>query len=236
MFDLNNQFPEFYQFHGRRISKKISASNINLIKSKFEKNSIDSDVINSLNRKNYNFNLSLKNNYRKIIIEVGFGNGDYLISNAEKNQDFLYIGSEVYINGIAKVLKHIEKYNINNIKLCGINFLYLLQSLKFKTIDEIYVINPDPWPKKRHNKRRLLNCNNLFLMNKLLKKEGKIFISTDSKDYFDEIKLSINNEKQLDKVIFECMSDIDSMYGISNYQKKAISMKKDIYKIEIFRN
>ena len=175
--------------------------------------------------------------YLAILINPeSYGELHYLISIAEKNQDFLYIGSEVYINGIAKVLKHIEKFNVNNIKLCGLNFLYLLKSLKFKTIDEIYVINPDPWPKKRHNKRRLLNHDNLLSMNKLLKKTGKIFISTDSKDYFDEIKLSINNEKQLDKVIFECMSDIDSMYGISNYQKKAISMKKDIYKIEIFRN
>ena len=236
MFDLNNKFPKFYQFHGRRISKKISISNIKLIKNKFEEYSIDDDIINLLNKKKYNFNLSLKNNFKKIIIEVGFGNGDYLISNAKKNPDFLYIGSEVYINGIAKVLKHIEKFKINNIKLCGINFLYLLKSLKFKTIDEIYVINPDPWPKKRHNKRRLLNRDNLLSMNRLLKKEGKIFISTDSKDYFDEIKLAIKNENQFNKVIFGCMSSIDSMYGISNYQKKAISMKKNIYKIEIFRN
>ena len=236
MFDLNNSFPKFYQFHGRRISKKISTSNINLIKNRFEDHSIDRDVINSLNKKSYNFDLSLKNNFKKIIIEVGFGNGDYLINNAKKNKNFLYIGSEVYINGISKVLKHIEKFNINNIKLCGINFLYLLKSLKIKTIDEIYVINPDPWPKKRHHKRRLLNHDNLLSMNRLLKEEGKIFISTDSEDYFDEIKLAINAENQFDKVIFECMSDSDDMYGISNYQKKAISKQQDIYKIEIFRN
>tara|TARA_B100001175_G_C19398240_1_gene584895 strand:+ start:140 stop:850 length:711 start_codon:yes stop_codon:yes gene_type:complete len=236
LFDLNNSFPEFYQFHGRRVSKKISASNIDLIKNKFEEHSIDRDVINLLNKKSYNFDLSLKNKFKKIIIEVGFGNGDYLIKNAEENEDFLYIGSEVYMNGISKVLKHIEKFNINNIKLCGINFLYLLKSLKIKTIDEIYVINPDPWPKKRHNKRRLLNYKNLISMNRLLKEEGKIFISTDSENYFNEIKIAINSENQFDKVIFGCMSDSDDMYGISNYQKKAISKKQDIYKIEIFRN
>ena len=236
MFDLNNKFSEFYRFHGRRISKRISASNIELIKHKFEEYSIDVDVINLLNKQNYNLDLSLNNNFKKIIIEVGFGNGDYLISNAKKNPDFLYVGSEVYINGIAKVLKHIEKFNINNIKLCGVNFVYLLKSLKFKTIDEIYVINPDPWPKKRHNKRRLLNQNNLLLMIRLLKTEGKIFISTDSENYFDEIKLAISTENQFDKVIFGCMSDSDDMYGISNYQKKAISKQQDIYKIEIFRN
>ena len=203
---------------------------------KFSRASIDNAVINLIHNKNYNFNLSLNSSYKKIIIEVGFGNGDYLIKNANKNPDFLYIGSEVYINGIAKVLKYISTYNVNNIKLCGINFLYLLKSLKLKTIDEIYIINPDPWPKKRHNKRRLLSRENLLSMNKLLKKNGKIFISTDSEDYFNEITLAINSEKQFDKVVFGCMSDLDIMYGISNYQKKAISKKKDIYKIEIFRN
>ncbi len=236
MFDLNNKFSELYQFHGRRISKRISASNIELIKNKFEEYSIDIDVIHSLNKQNYNLDLSLNNNFKKIIIEVGFGNGEYLISSSKKNPDFLYIGSEVYINGIAKVLKYITKYNVSNIKLCGINFLYLLNSLKFKTIDEIYVINPDPWPKKRHNKRRLLNRDSLISMNRLLKEDGKIFISTDSVDYFDEIKLAINSEKQFNKIIFGCMSDSDAMHGISHYQKKAISKKTDIYKIEIFHN
>ena len=236
MLDLSNQFPEFYQFHGRRISKKISRSNIDLIKSKFSEYSIDNDVISFLKTKNYDLNLSFKNNFKKIVIEVGFGKGDYLIDNARKNPDFLYIGSEVYINGIAKVLKFINESNVQNIKLCGINFIYLLKSLKFKTIDEIYVINPDPWPKKRHKKRRLLNHKNLLAMNNLLKKKGKIFISTDSNNYFEEIKLAISNENQLDKVNFGRMKKSDSMYGISNYQKKAISKKKDIYKIEIFRN
>lgn len=236
MIDLKNKFPEFYQFHGRKISKKLSSSNINLIKNNFEKYSIDREVINLLNKKSYSFDLTLNNNFKKIIIEAGFGNGEYLIKNAKNKPDYLYIGSEIYINGIAKVLRYITKLNLENIKLCGISFLYLLKSLKFKTIDEIYVINPDPWPKKRHKKRRLLNRDNLLLMNKVLKKKGKIFISTDSKDYFDHIMLALNNERQFDKIVSNCMSNSDDMYGISKYQRKAILNKQAIYKIEIFRN
>jgi len=236
LIDLKNKFPEFYQFHGRKISKKLSSSNINLIKNNFEKYSIDREVINLLNKKSYSFDLTLNNNFKKIIIEAGFGNGEYLIKNAKNKPDYLYIGSEIYINGIAKVLRYITKLNLENIKLCGISFLYLLKSLKFKTIDEIYVINPDPWPKKRHKKRRLLNRDNLLLMNKVLKKKGKIFISTDSKDYFDHIMLALNNERQFDKIVSNCMSNSDDMYGISKYQRKAILNKQAIYKIEIFRN
>ena len=236
MFELNNKFPEYYRFHGRRISKKISVANNNLINNKFEQYSIDREVINLLDNNKNNLDLSLNKNFKKVIIEVGFGNGEYLIHNAITNPNFLYIGSEVYINGLAKVLKFIIQFNIDNIKLCGLNFSYLLKSIKSETIDEIIVINPDPWPKKRHNKRRLLSHKNLVLMKKKLKKRGKIFISTDSKNYFDDIKLIVNNEKQFDKVIFECMSNLDNMYGISNYQRKAISNKKELYKIEITHN
>jgi len=236
LFELSNQFPKFYQFHGRRITKKLSLSSIELIKSEFKKYSLDEDVISLLNKKKNNLNLSLNNNFKKIVIEVGFGNGDYLINNAKKNPHILYIGSEVYINGIAKVLKYIVNSNTNNIKLCGINFLYLLESLKLKTIDEIYIINPDPWPKKRHNKRRLLNLDNLVSMYKLLKKNGKIFITTDSKKYFDEIILVLKDDTQFNEVLHEKIIKSDIMYGISNYQKKAILNKKDIYKIEILHN
>ena len=236
MFNLSDKFPEFYQFHGRRISRKISKANLELIQNLYGQYSIDHHVIDLLSKKTYNLDLSLNNKFKKIMIEVGFGNGEHLIFNAKKNQECLYIGSEVYINGIAKVLKNIKKFNLENIKICGLNFLYLLRSLKFKSINEIYIINPDPWPKKRHNKRRLLNYDTILSMKKVIKKNGRIFVSTDSKDYFDQIKLTIGQNRIFDSATFESMSDSDAMYGISNYQRKAISNNQNIYKIEFICN
>ena len=236
MFNLSDKFPEFYQFHGRRISRKLSKANLELIQNLYGQYSIDHHVIDLLSKKTYNLDLSLNNKFKKIMIEVGFGNGEHLIFNAKKNQECLYIGSEVYINGIAKVLKNIKKFNLENIKICGLNFLYLLRSLKFKSINEIYIINPDPWPKKRHNKRRLLNYDTILSMKKVIKKNGRIFVSTDSKDYFDQIKLTIGQNRIFDSATFESMSDSDAMYGISNYQRKAISNNQNIYKIEFICN
>jgi len=236
LFNLSDKFPEFYQFHGRRISRKISKANLELIQNLYGQYSIDHHVIDLLSKKTYNLDLSLNNKFKKITIEVGFGNGEHLIFNAKKNQECLYIGSEVYINGIAKVLKNIKKFNLENIKICGLNFLYLLRSLKFKSINEIYIINPDPWPKKRHNKRRLLNYDTILSMKKVIKKNGRIFVSTDSRDYFDQIKLTIGQNRIFDSATFESMSDSDAMYGISNYQRKAISNNQNIYKIEFICN
>ena len=73
-------------------------------------------------------------------------------------------------------------------------------------------------------------------MKKVVKKNGRIFVSTDSKDYFDQIKLTISQNRIFDRSIFESMSDLDAMYGISNYQRKAISNNQNIYKIEFICN
>ena len=67
------------------------------------------------------------------------------------NPNEMFIGSEVYINGIARVLKKIVELDINNIRLSNINSFYLLKALPSKSVDSIYLINPDPWEKKKHH-------------------------------------------------------------------------------------
>jgi tRNA (guanine-N(7)-)-methyltransferase len=234
LFDLNSKFPEFYRYNGRRITKKVSAPGIDLIKNQYENYSIDATVIELLNQRNQNLHLSLINFYKKIIIEVGFGTGEYLINQAKLNPDYLYIGSEVYINGLAKVLKLIINDKISNIKVCGLNFIYLLKVLKPQSIDSFYIINPDPWEKRRHNKRRLLNLENLILLKEKLKKNGQIIVTTDSKDYFNSVKNLINiNNENFNSSKFKCMEENDSLYGVSSYQRKAMLKKENIYKIEI---
>ena len=88
--------------------------------------------------------------------------GEHLIESALSNPKVLFVGSEVYVNGVAKVLKQILEKDIKNIRLCGMNFVYLLNILNQNSIDELKIINPDPWHKKRHFKRRLINLENIL--------------------------------------------------------------------------
>ena len=161
MLDLKSKYPDFYRFYGRRVAKKLSDKSIESINHYFKSSSFDEEVINSFNERQ---SLKIDKKFQRITLEVGFGNGEFLIKQSNLNKDSLFIGCEVYLNGFSKVLNKINDRQINNIKICSINFIYLVQILKNETIDQIYFINPDPWPKARHNKRRVINIENLNLM------------------------------------------------------------------------
>ena len=233
MLDLKSKYPDFYRFYGRRVAKKLSDKSIESINCYFKNSSFDEEVINSFNERK---SLKIDKKFRKISLEVGFGNGEFLIKQSNLNKDSLFIGCEVYLNGFSKVLNKINDRQINNIKICSINFIYLVQVLKNETIDQIYFINPDPWPKARHNKRRVINIENLNLMASKLKKNCSIVVTTDSLDYYEYI-VSIFKNKDLffHKMEHEELKTTDQLYGISSYQRKAINRNAKIYKVEIFK-
>ena len=115
-----------------------------------------------------------------LIIEIGFGNGSTLIESASNNPEKNFIGIEVYDSGFGQCLNDIEKQKINNIRLIYDDAVDVLQNtIKKKTLSEVNIYFPDPWPKKRHHKRRLINNNFLVLLSKTMKDKGIINISTD---------------------------------------------------------
>ena len=233
MLDLKSKYPDFYRFYGRRIAKKLSDKSVESINHYFKSSSFDEEVINSFNERK---SLKIDKKFQKISLEIGFGNGEFLIKQSNLNKDSLFIGCEVYLNGFSKVLNKINDRQIKNIKICSINFIYLVHVLKNETIDQIYFINPDPWPKARHNKRRVINIENLNLMASKLKKNCSIVVTTDSLDYYEYI-ISIFKNKDLTfrKMEHEELKTTDILYGISSYQRKAINRNDKIYKVEIFK-
>ena len=233
MLDLKSKYPDFYRFYGRRVAKKLSNKSIESINYYFKSSSFDEEVINSFNKRQ---SLKIDKKYQRITLEVGFGNGEFLIKQSNLNKDSLFIGCEVYLNGFSKVLNKINDRQINNIKICSINFIYLIQVLKNETIDQIYFINPDPWPKARHNKRRVINIENLNLIASKLKKNCSIVVTTDSLDYYEYIVSILKNKDLIfRKIEHGELKTTDKLYGISSYQRKAINKNAKIYKVEIFK-
>ena len=230
-------FAKYYRFQGRRISKKLSPTKVELYKNFFYQYSFDDEIIQYLESKKSDFNLKNKHNLKKTVIEVGFGNGENLIKQAMLNPDFYYLGSEVFVNGIINVLNEIKNNDLKNVNLSQLNFSFLLDIIKPETIDHYYILNPDPWEKKRHHKRRLLNSENIIKIYGTLKKEGSIIITTDSDGYLKQIELLITpNSCTFDFIQIQEMKAADPLYGCTNYQRKAIANKKKIYKIQISRN
>lgn len=115
-------------------------------------------------------------------LEIGFGSGERMATLLLKNPDTGYLGAEPFINGMAAFLKSIYKEKPANIRVLMDDAMLLVHALKDECLDEIYILNPDPWPKKRHHKRRIVSQANLGEFARTLKPGGKLIMTTDVPD------------------------------------------------------
>ena len=236
LFDLKEKYPAYYRYYGRRIAKRLSPSLSKIFEEEYINYSIDKEILNVTTKQDSGKTYILNPNYKKHTIEIGFGDGEHLISKAKNDESTHYIGCEVFINGLGKVLKRIKEENIYNISLCGLNCLYLLNSLENRSIDDIFIINPDPWEKKRHFKRRLINHDFISLLYKKLKINGSVSITTDSISYFEHMSEIIkNNDIEFKYCDIKALNSDDYLFNISKYQKKGILKGRKIHLIHLKR-
>ena len=125
--------------------------------------------------------------YSAYCLEIGFGSGEHLAAQAKRHPGTGFLGVEPYINGVAKLLRAIESDRLDNIRIDDGDARRVLDRLPPASLDRIFVLYPDPWPKKRHNKRRIVNQHTLAKMAKLLKPGGRLLIASDIPDYIDWI-------------------------------------------------
>ncbi len=135
--------------------------------------------------------------FTKFVLEIGFGAGENIIFNAKNNPNFAYVGCEVFAGGVVDLLKEIEENKIENIKIWFDDALELITRLPKNSLDLVYILHPDPWPKKRHNKRRLINFEFLSLIETKMARSGEILIITDHQDYADYISEVVDESKEL---------------------------------------
>lgn len=120
--------------------------------------------------------------YQQYWLEIGFGNGEHLAGLLKRNPNYAYIGAEPFVSGMAAFLKDIQNDNKDNIRLLMDDALIIARSLKQCSLDGIYILNPDPWHKTRHHKRRIINQENLSIFSNILKKGGELIMTTDVPD------------------------------------------------------
>jgi tRNA (guanine-N7-)-methyltransferase len=118
------------------------------------------------------------------ILEIGFGMGGSLLQQALQHPENNYLGIEVHRPGIALVLKQIEKLKLNNIKVFYADATEILaHSFPKHSLDLVQIFFPDPWPKTRHHKRRLIQAKFIALLHEKLKLNGRLHLATDWQDY-----------------------------------------------------
>ena len=168
--------------------------------------------------------IPLANNHEKVILEIGFGNGDNTTFLASQNPNALIIAAEVYLSGIGSLLASISEHSFTNIKIFDKDVRELLLQVDQEIFDEVYMICPDPWPKARHHKRRLVQHEFLKLLAKVLKKNGTVYISTDWDNYAESMQEEIERTKD----DFEFKKISNKGMPVTRFQKRAMSEGRSI--------
>ncbi len=158
-------------FYGRRKGRKVSSTISKLVEDYSYKFYLQEDQI---------CKLKLHEN-EKNILEIGFGNGENLVNMSLNKPNDLFIGCDAYYNGCTKLVRQILNKNIKNIKIWPDDIHLIIKKFKKNFFDFILIIQPDPWPKKKHKKRRLIQQKFLDDLNQILKFKGELIISTDHK-------------------------------------------------------
>ena len=122
------------------------------------------------------------------IFEIGFGMGDSLVSMAQTHPENNYLGIDVHRPGLGNLLKKIEENKITNVRvLCGDAVEVLKNNIDNESLDAVYLFFPDPWPKKKHHKRRIVKSEFVQLIKEKLKTSGLFHMATDWENYAEHM-------------------------------------------------
>lgn len=122
----------------------------------------------------------------KTCLEIGFGFGDFLFEKAKNNPNILFFGSEPHLNGVVNLLAKLEKEPLPNLRITNSDIRVFFEKFpkNFRGFDQVYILFPDPWPKTKHFKRRLINVEFLDkILAPKMKSDAKLTIATDHDSY-----------------------------------------------------
>lgn len=123
--------------------------------------------------------------YSKTWLEIGFGGAEHLIWQARHNSDTAILGAEPFLNGTAKAVAGVDEHNLSNVRLYQGDGREVMDKLPGSSLDCVFVLFPDPWPKARHNKRRIITPEFLREVHRLLRPGGRFRFASDIIDYVD---------------------------------------------------
>lgn len=121
---------------------------------------------------------------RAVWLEIGFGGGEHLAALAEQHRDIGFIGCEVFENGIAKLLGEVDRRRLGNVRLLIDDARLLVAALPASSIARVFILFPDPWPKERHKKRRIVSLETLDALARIMTDGAELRLATDDPDYF----------------------------------------------------
>jgi len=197
---------------------RITAAQTKAIQDNFQKHAV------IFENKIINFGDIFKNKNSDLILEIGFGMGTSTAEIAKSNLNKNYIAIEVHSPGVGNLLKLIQEDDISNLKIIQHDAVEVLNlMISNDSLDGIHIFFPDPWPKKRHHKRRLIQSNLLKLIAQKIKKTGYLHIATDWEDYAVWIIDLLDKEESLQKTSDDFFKKPDYR-PLTKYENRGIKL------------
>ena len=132
---------------------------------------------------------------KEVWMEIGFGAGEHLAHHARANPGIGFLGIEPFINGVANLLNTIEQEDLNNVRLFDDDVRLLLSNLVQNCLGKVFLLFPDPWPKKRHLKRRLISNTLLDQLSLKMLPRSQLRFASDDMCYVRHVLELVNNRK-----------------------------------------
>lgn len=170
---------------------------------------------------------------REVICDIGFGRGDSLLAQAKSHENYNYLGAEVYTPGIINVLSHIESEQYANMKLWHGDAVDLIYNhIAADSFNRVQLLYPDPWPKARHHKRRIISAEFVDQVIRAVKNHGYFYFVTDWQLYADYVEELLLYRKELIKVSsIDARPDIEGTKYATKGKAKGHAITELIYKI-----
>lgn len=178
-----------YRLYGRRQSRPLGQKLQQSWEQFYDKVTLSLDaflaeesLLDTYRKSLFSQSLQAKN-YSRLRIEIGCGTGEHILHQAQSHPDIAFIGIEPFVNGYAKIVQGIVDEGIENLRLYHGDARHVMEKAASQLWDHIDIHYPDPWPKKKHAKRRLVQTGVLAHCARTLKAGGKMNISTDDPQY-----------------------------------------------------
>ena len=160
-----------------------------------------------------------------LLVEIGFGNGRLLWQFAKQYPYWNCLGIDVYKPGIATLMKKCVEFDIKNVRILQDEGITVLEQLPDRCIDKVWVFFPDPWPKTKHHKRRLVNDEFVEVLETKLKANRSIHLATDWDDYAHQIECTFAKHK----IFSGGRTKRPDHRPISKYERRAIELDHNLH-------
>jgi tRNA (guanine-N7-)-methyltransferase len=165
---------------------------------------------------------ALKPDAARLWVEIGFGGGEHMAAQAARNPDALVLGAEPFVNGVASALRHLEEGGLDNVRVWQGDAREMLARIADATVERVFIMFPDPWPKARHNKRRLVQAPFVAELARVIAPGGSLRFATDWADYAEQTAALMAETPLFETADDRDPSDAPADHVTTRYEEKKL--------------